>query len=110
MANVVEAECGPGDIDFFESTSESDGSASERDDEEYSTVCSAAGIEYSDQAFLSRKRDRNILDAASANLADPKSEMESFLLFVTEDNLRTILRHTNRKVRDIRQDVRRVYL
>ena len=48
-----------------------------------------------------------ILTQSSKVIANPQSEIESFELFLSKDILRTVLMHTNRKVRQIRITVSR---
>ena len=51
---------------------------------------------------------RNILTQLSKVIANPRSEIESFELFLTEDIRRTVLKHTNRKAREIRRSLSRL--
>lgn len=99
-----------GDILFFEEPSDDD--EDEESDEEVShinDVFIANGITYTELSFPTRNQDRNILRERSAISAHPRRAIESFLLFITEDMLRTIQRHTNRKVHDVRRTVRRIH-
>lgn len=70
---------------------------------------SAANIQYSSQPFQNRRRQRNILTESSRSLAHPRTEIESFLLFIDESMLRTLHRYTNRKAVDLRRTVPRQY-
>ena len=51
---------------------------------------------------------RNILTQSSKVIANPRSEIESFELFLSEDILRTVLMNTNRKAREIRRNLSRL--
>ena len=51
---------------------------------------------------------RNILTQSSEVIANPRSEIESFELLLSEDILPTVLMHTNRKAREIRRTLSRM--
>ena len=51
---------------------------------------------------------RPVLTQSSKVIANPRSEIESFELFLSEDILRTVLRHANRRARDIRRTLSRL--
>ena len=51
---------------------------------------------------------RNILTQSSKVIATHWSEIESFELFLSEDILRTVLRHTKRKARETRRTLSRL--
>ena len=72
-------------------------SDTDHEDEEY--VLSQSGIEYSTRPIPARRRMQNILTQSSKVIDNPRSEMESFELFLSEDILRTVLMHINKKAR-----------
>ena len=51
---------------------------------------------------------RNILTQSSKVIANDRSEIKSFELFLSENTLRTVLMHTNRKAREIHRAVSRL--
>ena len=51
---------------------------------------------------------RNILTESSKVIANPRSEIESFELFLSEDILQTVLMHINRKAGEIRRTLSRL--
>ena len=48
---------------------------------------------------------RNILTQSSKVIANSRSEIESFERFLSDDILRTVLMHTNRKAKEIRRNL-----
>ena len=74
---------------------------SDTDHEDEESVLSQSGIEYSTRPIPARRRMRNILTQSSKVIANPRSAIESFELFLSEDILRTLLMHKNRKAREI---------
>jgi len=61
---------------------------------------SPSGDVFSTLPYAPHLRSRNILTERSRVLSAPRSELHSFLLFYSEDLLRSIMRHTNRKIVD----------
>ena len=78
-------------------TMNADDSDTDHEDEE--CVLSRGGIEYSTPPIPARRRMRNIPTQSSKVIVSPGSEIESFELFLSEDILRIVLTHTNRKAR-----------
>ena len=78
------------------------------DHEDKDCVLGRSGIKYSTRPIPARRRMRNILTQSSKVIANPRSEIESFELFLSEDILRTVLMHTNRKTREIRRTLNRL--
>ena len=74
---------------------------SDTDHEDEECVLSRKIIEYSTLPIPARRRIRNILTQSSKVIANPRSDIESFELFLSEDILLTVLMHTNRKAREI---------
>ena len=70
------------------------------DHEDEECVLSRKEIEYSTPPISARQRMRNILTQSFKVIANPR-DIESFELFLSEDILRTVLMHTNRKAREI---------
>ena len=89
-----------------EETVNADDSDTNHEDEE--CVLSRKGIEYSTRLIPARRRMQNILIQSSKAIANPRSEIESFELFLSEDILRTVLMHTNRKSREIHRTLSRL--
>ena len=81
---------------------------SDTDHQDKECVLSRSGIKYSTRPIPARRRMRNILTQSSKVIANPRSEIESFELFLSEDILRTVLMHTNRKAREIRRTLSRL--
>ena len=71
-------------------------------------VLSRSEIEYSTRPSPARRQMRNILTQSSKVIANPRSEIKSFELFLSEDILRTALMHTNRKASEIRRTLSRL--
>ena len=61
------------------------------DHEDEKCVLSRSEIEYSTRPIPARRRMRNILTHSSKVIANPRSEIESFELFLSKDILRTVL-------------------
>ena len=81
---------------------------SDTDHEDEECVLGRKGIKYSTRLIPARQRMQNILTQSSKVIANPRSEIESFELFLSEDILRTALMHTNRKAREIRRTLSRL--
>ena len=64
-------------------------------------------IKYFTSPIPARRRMRNILTQSFKVIANPR-DIESFEIFLSEDSLRTVLMHTNRKAREIRRTLRRL--
>ena len=106
-APVVDEE---GNLEIFEwnATDEEDEETVNADDndtyhEDEECVLSRSGIDYSRRPIPARRRMRNILTQSSKVIAIPRSEIESFELFLSEAILRIVTMHTNRKAREIRR-------
>ena len=89
-----------------EETMNADDNDTDHEDEE--CVLGRSGTEYSTRPIPARRRMRNILTQSFKVIANPRSEIESFELFLSEDTLRTVLMHTNRKAREIRRILSRL--
>ena len=89
-----------------EETVNADDSDTDHKDEE--CVLSRKGIEYSTPPIPARRRMRNILTQSSKVIANPRDDIESFKLFLSEDIPRTVLMHTNWKVREIHRNLSRL--
>ena len=68
------------------------------------------GLLYTTRSIPARRRIRNVLTQFSREIATPQNELESFEHFLNEGILRTILMHTNRKVREIRKSISRPHI
>ena len=78
------------------------------DHEDEECVLSRSGIKYSTRPIPDRRRMQNKLTQSFKVIANPWREIESFELFLSEDILRTVLMHTNRKAREIRRTLSRL--
>lgn len=96
-----------GDVEVFkeeeddadEHKSSSSGNVTEEEEEE-SII--ANGIVYSRIPPATRRLARNVMDnTCQRNLAHATSEIEALFLFLPEELLRLVLRHTNRKCHDL---------
>ena len=103
---IFEENATDGEDEEDEETMNADDNDTDHEDEE--CVLSRSGIEYSTRSIPARRRMRNILTQSSKVIANPRSKMESFELLLSEDILRTVLMHTNRKVREIRRTLSRL--
>ena len=81
---------------------------SDTDHEDEKCVLRRSGFEYSTRPIPTRQRMRNILTQSFKVIANPRSEIESFELLLSEDILRTDLVHTNRKAREVRRTLSRL--
>ena len=72
-------------------------------------MSTAARIQYTDQPFYGRRRNRNMLNYKSQKLLHPWTEIEAFLVFIDETVLLTILRYTNQKENDLSGTARETY-
>ena len=89
-----------------EETANADDSNTDHEDEK--CVLSRSGIEYSTCPIPARRQMQNILTQSFKFIANPRSEIEGFELFLSEDILRTVLMLTNRKAREIRRTLSRL--
>jgi len=99
-------DAGDFDVEVFEEEDELEiesASSGEETDELDETPIIANGVTYSRNPPAERRWRRNVIDAQNCpqNLAHVTSEIEAFLLFMPEELLRLVLRHTNRKCRDV---------
>ena len=92
-----------GDLEIFEEDDRRSVSSADETSEEDQCEVSASGILYSREPPTERRRARNIInfEQRPRNLAHVSSELEALLLFLPEEQLRVILRHTNRKCQDV---------
>lgn len=93
-----------GELEIFEENDDAFSEEAETtDDENEEVAVSANGISYLRDPPAERRRARNIMnfEQRPRNLAHVSSELEALLLFLPEEQLRVILRHTNRKCRDV---------
>ena len=58
-------------------------------------------IVFSENPPADRRWARNIFTQVPRNIAHSQSELEAFMFYLPEDLIRLVLRHTNRKVRDM---------
>ena len=79
-------------------------------DDDGENLLSPNGILYTTRSIPARRRIRNVLTQSSRGIATPQNELESFEHFLSEGILRTILMHTNRKVREIRRSISRPHI
>ena len=56
-----------------------------------------------------QRRQRNIINKAPRAIAQPQSEKESLECLVSKEIFRTILLHTNRKLREIQRNLHQVH-
>ena len=104
-----------GDVEVFVE-GESDSSDDEEepvdresdDEQDDNWVVSPSAISYTSQPMPTRRRQRNIITEAPRAIAQPQSEKESFECLVSEEIFRTILLHTNRKLREIQRNLHQV--
>ena len=75
----------------------------EEEDREEETYNSAVGINYMSSTFEQHRRWRNIVKMTTRNVAHPRNELESFMLFISEHMVRSIQRYINRKAVDVRR-------
>ena len=105
-----------GDIEAFEERDDNDTDDDEASSDEaansdhsdgegraFDCIPSKSGILYSTQEIPNRRRRRNILTQRPRAIATPQTEIESFEHMLTEEIMRTVLRNTNRKVRELRR-------
>ena len=76
-------------------------------DDDGENLLSSNGLLYTSRSILARRRIGNVLTQSSRGIATPQNELESFEHFLSEGIPRTILMHTNRKVRQIRRSISR---
>ena len=95
-----------GNVEIFEENATDEemvnANNSDTDHEDKECVLSRKVIEYFTPTISARRRMRNILTQFSKVIANPR-DIESFEVFPSEDFLRTVLMHTNRKAREIRR-------
>ena len=105
-----------GDIEAFEERDDNDTDDDEASSDEaansdhsdgegraFDCIPSKSGISYTTQEIPNRRRRRNILTQRPRAIATPQTEIESFEHMLTEEIMRTVLRNTNRKVRELRR-------
>ena len=92
-----------GDFEIFEEDDRRSASSADETSEEDQCEISPSGILYSREPPTERRRARNIInfEHRPRNLTHVSSELEALLLFLPEEQLRVILRHTNRKCQDV---------
>ena len=79
-------------------------------DDDGENLLSPNGLLYTIRSIPARRRIRNVLTQSSRGIATPQNELESFEHFLSEGILRTILMHTNRKVREMRRSISRPHI
>ena len=79
-------------------------------DDDGENLLSPNGLLYTTRSIPARRRIRKVLTQSSRGIATPQNELESFERFLSEGILRTILMHTNRKVREIRRSISRPHI
>ena len=105
-----------GDIEAFEERDDNDTDDDEVSSDEaansdhsdgegraFDCIPSKSGISYTTQEIPNRRRRRNILTQRPRAIATPQTDIESFEHMLTEEIIRTVLRNTNRKVRELRR-------
>ena len=105
-----------GDVEVFVER-ESDSSDNDEDlvdsegemDQDNDRILSPGGISYTPRPIPTRRRLRNVITETPRAVVCPQSEKESFECLVSEEILRTVLMHTNRKVREIRRNLHSRY-
>lgn len=94
-----------GDVEVFsdnsDSSDEDEDIGGEGGIEQQINMTSANGIEYTNEPFAARNRERNNLIGRRRLIANPQTPIEAFQLFITEDMIRIIQRCTNIKLRQI---------
>ena len=78
------------------------------DEQDDNWVVSPSGISYTSQPMTARRRQRNIITEAPRAIAQPQSEKESFECLVSEKIFRTLLLHTNRKLRETQRNLHQI--
>ena len=78
------------------------------DEQDDDWIVSPSGILYTLQLMPKRRRQRNIITEAPRAIAQPQSEKESFECLVSEEIFRTILLHTNRKLRETQRNLHQI--
>ena len=79
-------------------------------DDDGENLLSSNGLLYTIRSIPARRKIRNVLTQSSRGIATPQNELEIFQHFLSEGILRTILMHTNRKVREIRRNISRPHI
>ena len=79
-------------------------------DDDGENLLSPNGLLYTTRSIPARRKIRNVLTQSSRGIATPQNELESFEHFLSEGILRTILMHSNRKVREIRRSISRPHI
>ena len=92
---VVERESDSSDND--EDLVDSEGEMDQDNDQ----ILSPGGISYTPRPIPTRRRLRNVITETPRAVVCPQSEEERFECLVSEEIMRTVLMHTNRKVREI---------
>ena len=106
-----------GDVEVFEeiddnSTDYDDGASSDENanadqsDEEdrlFDCIPSRSGISYTTQEIPNRRRRQNNFTQTPRAIATPQTEWKIFEHMITEEIMRTVLRYTNRKCKEVRR-------
>ena len=79
-------------------------------DDDGENLLSPNGLLCTTRSIPARRRIKNVLTQCSRGIATPQNKLESFEHFLSEGILRTILMHTNRKVREIRRSISRPHI
>ena len=94
------------DKDYDDGASSDENTNSDQSDEEdrlFDCKPSRSGISYTTQEIPNQRRRRNTLTQTPRVIATPQTECESFKHIITEEIMRTVLRYTNRKCREVRR-------
>ena len=76
---------------------------SDKEDRLFDCIPIRSGISNTNQKIPNRRRRRNTLTQTPRAIATPQTECESFEHMITEEIMRTVLRYTNRKCREVRR-------
>ena len=79
-------------------------------DDDGENLLSPNGLLYTIQSIPARRKTQNVLTQSSRGIATPQNELASFEHFLSEGILRTILMHTNTKVREISRSISRPHI
>ena len=94
------------DTDYNDGASSDENANADQSDEEerlFDRILSRSGISYTTQEIPNQRRRRNTLTQTPRAIATSQTECESFEHMITEEIMRTILRYTNGKCREVRR-------
>lgn len=103
--NGADSDLSDGEIVIDEETDDSDSEAdaSSNDENSNNEFVSPNGVKWNSSRPVQRRLSRNITNFSAGPTFIPRTEVESFYLFLDETILRTILTYTNRRVRQARK-------